>query len=840
MKSVLNKSVVSLCAAALSLAGCAPEGSEDLDDSAQAGSELGGSSCRVPTWTLVTRQGRERGVTMLSSLGSAASWYEADAASPVRGVIARNADGRVLALDHGARTALATPLAALVSQGLAEREHIASTPVPGLGVTVAMAGEPVLEAISRATRVAGVSARTYTFRDPSPGGRRTRITYANGLPRPPLAVRRELARLQRVAESTRVRCDDDEGEDGDALPVALRIAGRAVLRVETQEGATWTSTFQVESVRRESAPCSNFDAPAGWTVATSAPAPTPTPTAPPPAPPRPAGAAALPPTECPPDDTPTGTASLVRGPGPISKNPRVYVLYWGRAFSDPAHDDAVNRLTGSFQSFFATRFNDPMRRSYGINPGSVRNVVRVNEDPPRIAGGDGSAAAVSAFVGARTLAGDGPAFWWSVGGRDPLFAVFVPEDQVESSGWSGFHFLTFNQAITFVPWPFSLIMHQGMPWMLVKVPNAALGPLPASRNSFDEATETASHEFVETVTDPFPFWGYWDPSRIPAWSESEVSDICEDGLYPWAASTSAGATRVSTYWSQADHACVPESRPTLTITNPTDHSVIPWSGSPPRTPLTAFASDPLIGTAIGSDVQWRVDGIAAVQGASSQSHPLVLGAHRIEARLQNAEGAVARACASVEVSAQSPNVAIASPAPGASLPLGAPVTLRATVTDAQDLPETIPLTWRVNGATVGVGTELLWTPGTLGAASLSVTATNSAGLTSVATRVVTVVAPTGAPRVRITAPANETNFGFPSGTVHFTATATDGAGAPLPDASIRWRSDVDGDLGVGASVDHALSGSPCSLYQHRITVTVTDAAGRVATDSITVYAYRIC
>ncbi|MGJ8724115.1 MAG: sulfatase-like hydrolase/transferase [Roseibacillus sp.] len=92
------------------------------------------------------------------------------------------------------------------------------------------------------------------------------------------------------------------------------------------------------------------------------------------------------------------------------------------------------------------------------------------------------------------------------------------------------------------------------------------------------------------------------------------------------------------------------------------------------------------------------------------------------------------------------------------------------------------------------------------------------------------VVPSGntAPTVNVTAPADSTTVAIGS-TVNFTATANDTDDGDLG-ASVTWTSDLDGNLGTGASI----SASSLSLGTHTITASVTDSGSLSGDDSITI------
>lgn len=813
--------------------------------------------CMVPAYAVRTHQGNTQTLTLLSHLGTTSTQYSHERPDiPIHAVIVRYADGRVLALDHGTRTFLSASVNEVIAGRLAERGRVARSIVPDLGTSPGLPPPPRLDHISDVTKIQGISARSYLLRDPVED-RLYRLTYANQLPRPPGPMRHKLAALQPVNVPTgHDRCNDDTGEDGPDEAVSSRLAGRMLLRMEVREGHRWIGVLDTDSIERVLVPCSSFSEPDGWQMAEAAPSP--------------AARAAVMESHltsrasattvgetCPPDPRPPTTASVIGGPGPYMYHPEVHVFFWGRTFADPAHRHAVDELSRAFTSnggFFLPQYTGFLSASYGIQPGRFGSRHIIDEDPPGFAGGGGAGAILGPKVVTWGLEGRAPLFWWRLGNiADPLYVIFLPQSVVDPGNWGGFHFLAFNLVITVIPWPFNMVVHEGMPYAVIKVPDQALQlpqngllfrgdctRIPGLCNvlpSFDAATVRASHEYVEAVTDPFPFWGFSDIGKVPVWTEGEIADICQDAS-PWSDRTGVGNYVVSTFWSTVAQACVPESRPTITLLAPGDGENIPWRIGGPVVLLRGQATDPMRGD-ISAQIRWSVDAAPAGTGREVPSPPLSLGSHSIQAQVQGSRAA--SVCASVQVKAQPPTVAIFSPANGASIPADAVIAFRGEGSDPQDglLPD-LSLVWRVGGTVIGTGRSLADRISTQGPIPVMLTVTNSAGLTAAASHTVHIVAPTGNPSVAITSPADSEQFSHPTGLILFSAVARDASGNPLPDSGIRWESSVDGPLGIGNSIQSQVSSGRCAPIEHRITVRATDPSGRIATDAITITAGTIC
>jgi hypothetical protein len=92
----------------------------------------------------------------------------------------------------------------------------------------------------------------------------------------------------------------------------------------------------------------------------------------------------------------------------------------------------------------------------------------------------------------------------------------------------------------------------------------------------------------------------------------------------------------------------------------------------------------------------------------------------------------------------------------------------------------------------------------------------------------------------IKSPADRTFYRYSSDLIIFTATAQDATGASLAESAVTWSSDIDGVLGSGLSLQHALSGGLCGFAVHNVTAKAIDLSGKTAADSVVVYVGQIC
>jgi len=166
-----------------------------------------------------------------------------------------------------------------------------------------------------------------------------------------------------------------------------------------------------------------------------------------------------------------------------------------------------------------------------------------------------------------------------------------------------------------------------------------------------------------------------------------------------------------------------------------------------------------------------------------------------------------------------PTVTITAPADGDVVTLGAPVTLAATVTDADEPGLDAGLVWYSDVAgLLGIGTPLTIPDLPAGRHHLRAEVTDAHGSTGAGQATLLVNAP---PRIAILSPSGETSV--PAGTpVTLVAEAMDAEDGALN--SVVWASDRDGVLGGGAT----LTVATLSIGPHRLTATVADTRGATA------------
>jgi len=801
---------------------------------------------------------------LASKIGAVATEYDDNSATPltpVRGGIVSYIDQQVFGLDYSSQTYVPATLEGELERGRSERQLIRSSTPAEIGPLPALRAA-TLRRLPMTRTIQGIQSQAYLLTDAL--GKRWRLFFGNGLPRPSGAIRKKLAGMFPGAVE-RGDPDCEEGEDGRhhdscesdrvASP-AQQVAGRVLLRAEIQVGSTWNPVFIAESVRRTRVATTSFAVPEGWheQIGTDS---------------RDTSAARSPTsTDCTPQAVPTN-AYIRRGVGPVSNHPEVFPFFWGSTFANPAHRNAVNQMYSSLANSFDASYLKFLAQYDVVGAGGLGDLRIFDGNPPAAAGSGGTGAVIGNFILDRMGDGSGPLFWATCcsGPHDPIYAVFIPDTPViDSAGWDGYHLIV-PSGEEFIPWPFSLFQHEGIPFMVSRVKEAAMllqcdprlrfaGVCASDPGlaEFDHATESASHEFVEASTDPIPIFSNIDPFKIPAWFNGENADICQINPSPWRSHSVVNGFAVSTYWSNEDLACVPESRPRVDIIQPHDGDTILWQPGGPTVQLLAAASDPIQGD-ISSTIQWLVDGsLQSHRGAVITSPPLSLGGHTFTATVttvsdglisDGVEGTISKtrsSCVSVRVAADPPNVTILSPSDGGTYGDDQTILFRGDAQDPQDgTLHGSSLSWFANSQLIGTGETVSHKLTTIGDVAVTLVAVNSAGLGADATVIVHIGPGMGIPFVNITAPQSHTLVA-PGDVITFTAVATDVTGAQIPDASISWYAVVDPAcdpttgciasvlLGHGGTLNSAL---PAVYGSINVEVIATDPVrGTMAIDAI--------
>jgi hypothetical protein len=171
-------------------------------------------------------------------------------------------------------------------------------------------------------------------------------------------------------------------------------------------------------------------------------------------------------------------------------------------------------------------------------------------------------------------------------------------------------------------------------------------------------------------------------------------------------------------------------------------------------------------------------------------------------------------------------VTISSPADGATAIAGAPVSFAGTATDSEEGDLSASLLWSSSAdGPLGSGAGLTRSDLSVGAHTITARVTDAGGLQA-NDQITLIISINTSPDVTITAP--------PDGTVvaEGASITLQGAATDLEDgnlsANLSWLSNLDGQLGSGASMTR----SDLSPGTHTITAFVTDSGGLGASDQI--------
>jgi hypothetical protein len=176
-----------------------------------------------------------------------------------------------------------------------------------------------------------------------------------------------------------------------------------------------------------------------------------------------------------------------------------------------------------------------------------------------------------------------------------------------------------------------------------------------------------------------------------------------------------------------------------------------------------------------------------------------------------------------------PSVSISSPLAGASYANGASITFTGSASDTQDGSLTSALAWKSNiDGAIGLGGSFSRVL-SAGTHTITATAVDNGGLSTVRQVSVTVAAATSntAPSVTISSPV--TGASYASGaTVSFSGSASDTQDGSLT-AGLVWTSNLSGTLGTGGAFSKVLTAGT-----HTITAKATDSGGLTATRQVSI------
>jgi hypothetical protein len=282
----------------------------------------------------------------------------------------------------------------------------------------------------------------------------------------------------------------------------------------------------------------------------------------------------------------------------------------------------------------------------------------------------------------------------------------------------------------------------------------------------------------------------------------------------------------------------PNLPPTVKIRRPSNASTISWN----RPELWADVVDPEQGGALdGVTIQWisSRDGVlcSGLHRTFCQPPILSLGTHVITVNATDPFGAVGSDSVIVSVINEAPVVSILSPASG-QVCADLAVSFFGSTFDPEGQP--ISRRWFDNGSLLSTYLAFQTEPFHFSQGSHTITLEADDGMpggASTASIELIIGPPCGFPSARITSPGNGTMI-YAGTDITLMAQASDPQDGPLTGASLEWRSDIDGFLGTGTSLNVVLSGcaEPCHEYvTHTITLTATDSGGSKTSAQISVY-----
>ncbi len=246
--------------------------------------------------------------------------------------------------------------------------------------------------------------------------------------------------------------------------------------------------------------------------------------------------------------------------------------------------------------------------------------------------------------------------------------------------------------------------------------------------------------------------------------------------------------------------------------------------------FSGTATDPEDGVLTGASLVWTssLDGEIGT-GTTFVRDDLTEGDHTITLTATDSDDMTSSASVSITVANQPPSTpVITAPADGSTVVAGTLVTFSGSATDAQDGALTGgSLSWTSDlDGQLGTGTSFSFSGLTVGVHEITLTATDAGGLTSSASVTLTVQ---GRPVAAITAPVNGASFGVGE-SVTFTGSASDAEDGALTGASLVWTSNLDGQIGTGASFNT----TTLSAGTHTVTLTATDSDGLTGSAQVTI------
>jgi Ricin-type beta-trefoil lectin domain/Putative Ig domain len=292
--------------------------------------------------------------------------------------------------------------------------------------------------------------------------------------------------------------------------------------------------------------------------------------------------------------------------GSVQHNPHVYLLLWGPDWSS---DQGQAATASNLESFYhglgvQTQDNWSLTTSqYGdgtghptFNGSVYEGVWQDTSTPP-------------SGTTQSQLAAEADAFTSSQGITDLTDAQIVVATQSGTCPY-GFHAPTLcgSNSGDYCAWHSSSNEpYINLPYLLDA--GSACGEDSVNSNgTYDGLTIAASHEYADTITDPYPFSGWWDPNDK---SGGEIADKCAWSSLNSDVSLSTGSFAMQPLWSNSADGCVMPvggGSDIVTVSSPGDQSTYQDSElnltvegtSSMHNPLTWSAAGLPAGLTIGS------------------------------------------------------------------------------------------------------------------------------------------------------------------------------------------------------------------------------------------------